>query len=274
MAMALDKPALVDNQTSDVAPLPVSKGSKFTQYLNAQLDDGFLTECELLVLAFATGIQDAVTFPDYSVFASNQTGNTIFLAVGAAGTFNESFSFSNIGFALGFFVLGGLIMGQVGNAVGPRRRGWILFSNVIQTALVWAAAAVQYWVPYHLQGVQAWVVLSLLAFAAGGQVAMARGLKIVEITTAMATAAYVDLLVDPNLYSWHNRSRNRRAAFLTALTLGGFAGAYAHRGVNSAFSVLLSAILKTLVLIAFAFNKGAPMESLESKAAVKGSGKV
>jgi len=63
------------------------------------------------------------------------------------------------------------------------------------------------------------------------------------------------LLVDPNLYALNNRSRNRRFAFLIMLTAGSFAGAYVHRSVNSAFALLVSAILKQLVMIAFVFNK-------------------
>lgn len=39
--------------------------SKLSRYLNTELTDDLLTECELLILAFATGMQDAVTFPDY-----------------------------------------------------------------------------------------------------------------------------------------------------------------------------------------------------------------
>jgi uncharacterized membrane protein YoaK (UPF0700 family) len=255
---------------TEILQLPTT-GSRLTHYFNTQLTDDLLTEIELLTLAFATGMQDAITFPDYMVFASNQTGNTIFLAIGAAGIAKpEFFSFSNIGFALGFFVLGGWVMGQAGNVVGPRRRSWVLFSNFVQTVLVWAAMAVRYTLPYRHEGVQAWVVLSLLAFAAGGQVAMARGLKVVEITTAMATAAYVDLLVDPNLYGWHNRGRNRRAAFLCVLMLGGFTGAYAHKSVGPAFSLLVSAVLKTVVAIAFAFNRGTSMEGMKRMAAAEG----
>lgn len=202
-------------------------------------------------------------------FASNQTGNTIFLAVGAAGIAPENFSFQNIGFSLGFFVLGGWIMGQIGNVVGSRRRLWVLLSSLIQTALIWAAVAIEYTMPTQRSGKQAWLVLALLAFAAGGQVAMARGLKIVEITTAMATAAYVDLVVDPNLYGWNNRGRNRRAAFLVTLSLGGFAGAYANKGMGSAFSVLLSAVLKTIASVAFAFNAGSPRELAVVEAVLK-----
>lgn len=84
---------------------------------------------------------------------------------------------------------------------------------------------------------------------------MARGLGITEITTAMATAAYVDLVADPKLLVRQNRKRNRRIAFLVTLTLGAFAGAFAHRGVNSAFGLLLSSGIKVGVMVAMGFNR-------------------
>lgn len=65
---------------------------------------GFLIEIELLVLSFSTGIQDATSFPDYCCFASNQTGNTVFLAVAAAGLEGGSFNTQNIGVSLGVFL--------------------------------------------------------------------------------------------------------------------------------------------------------------------------
>ena len=76
----------------------------------------------------------------------------------------------------------------------------IMLSSLIQTAMVWAAVAIQYVYPIHKSGTTSYLVLALLAFSSAAQVAMARGLKITEITTAMATAAYVDLLIDPRLY--------------------------------------------------------------------------
>lgn len=84
---------------------------------------------------------------------------------------------------------------------------------------------------------------------------MARGLGITEITTAMATAAYVDLVADPKLLVRQNRKRNRRIAFLVTLTLGAFAGAFAHRRVNSAFGLLLSSGIKVGVMVAMGFNR-------------------
>jgi len=84
---------------------------------------------------------------------------------------------------------------------------------------------------------------------------MSRGLGMTEITTAMATAAYVDLVADPRLWDWENRGRNRRAAFLVALSAGAFAGAFGHKGINSAFGLLVSTVIKVVVMVGFAFNR-------------------
>ncbi|KAF2122263.1 hypothetical protein BDV96DRAFT_640318 [Lophiotrema nucula] len=42
-----------------------------------------LLEIELYLHALAIGTQDAILFPDFHCFASNQTGNTVLFAVGA-----------------------------------------------------------------------------------------------------------------------------------------------------------------------------------------------
>lgn len=251
--------ASASSMRSKRPPEPLSpslpKQCRLSAWLNAPIREDIFLEIELLALAFSTGLQDATTYPDYLCFASNQTGNTVFLAIGVSGIApGEVFSFANIGVSLSLFILGGWIMGQIGNTVGPRRRMWLLISSMVQTLMVIAAAAIQYTLPIKRQGPAAWTVLTLLAFSSGGQVAMARGVKITEITTAMATAAYIDVLVDPRLWARHNRSRNRRVAFLIMLTAGSFAGAYAHKFLNSAFALLVSAVIKMGVTAAFGFN--------------------
>jgi uncharacterized membrane protein YoaK (UPF0700 family) len=235
-------------------------------YLNESIREDLYLETQLLLLGFGTGIQDACTYPDYGCFASNQTGNTVLLAVGAAGLVPGAFSFPNIAVSLSLFILGGWAAGQTGNTVGPRRRLWLMVSSVLQTALVWAAVAVQYTVPVHKSGAASFIVLSLLAFSSAAQVAMSRGLKITEITTAMATAAYVDLLVDPRLYSRKNRSRNRRAMFLLMLAGGSFAGAFMNRAVSSAFALMIAATIKTIAMISLAFNKPMVQEEMDKLA--------
>ncbi|KAJ5930636.1 DUF1275 domain protein [Penicillium verhagenii] len=233
--------------------------SRLRQFLMEDIREDLLLECELLILSFATGLQDAAAWPDYSCFASNQTGNTLFLAIGVAGLTKNAYSFPNIGVSLSLFVAGGFIMGQLGNYIGVRRRIWLLLSNLIQTVFVFCALIVQHRWPIQRDGPAALAVIALLAFSSGGQVAMSRSLKITEITTAMATAAFIDLVIDPDLARLKNRLRNRRVMFLVMLTAGCFVGAFAQREIGSRFPILLCAIGKALVCVAVLFNRPVEM---------------
>ncbi len=80
-------------------------------FLNEEVSDEILLEIELMGLALAAGINDATTFSDYHVFASNQTGNTALLAVGALGLGGEVLDLRNVGFSLGMFFIGGYSFG-------------------------------------------------------------------------------------------------------------------------------------------------------------------
>jgi len=93
--------------TTSISPIDnneynlTTKRSKLRRYLNDNIGTDLYLELELLLLAFGIGIQDATTFPDYACFASNQTGNTVFLAVGTANITNgTSPPFRNIAFSL------------------------------------------------------------------------------------------------------------------------------------------------------------------------------
>lgn len=231
--------------------------------------EDFLLEAELLILSFATGIQDAASWPDYACFASNQTGNTLFLAIGVAGLTKNGYSFPNIGVSLSMFVAGGFVMGQLGNVVGVRKRLWLLISNLIQTTLCFCAVIIQDSWPIKRDGHAAMMVIALLAFSSGAQVAMGRSLKITEITTAMATAAFIDLVVDPDLGKLKNRLRNRRLGFLAMLIAGCFAGAFAQRDISSTCPVLMCAVLKGTVAVGFLFNKAIPVVEGDQSADLK-----
>jgi uncharacterized membrane protein YoaK (UPF0700 family) len=198
---------------------------KVRTFLSHEMERELHIEIQLILLAFATGIGDATTFPDYGVFASNQTGNTALLALGALNVDPAIISLSNVSASLGMFIGGCLIFGQLGNYFGVRRRGWLMATNFAQTVLVFAAAGIRQITAHSRTGPQSYAVISLLSFASGGQVACARSLDIPEITTAMVTSAYVDVRVDPNIFRGRNRSRNRRLIFVVALLAGCFVGA-------------------------------------------------
>jgi uncharacterized membrane protein YoaK (UPF0700 family) len=224
-----------------------------------------LLEVELLLLAIAIGIQDAVSFPDFHCFASNQTGNTVLFAVGVlldgpSTSEKPLLAISTIGVSLGFFSLGVLLTGQTANYFNiSHKRGWLVLSSVLQTMLVYIAGALHWHYKDSVgpDNTIGRVLLGLLAFSSGSQVAVVRGLKVTDITTAMATAAYIDIFIDRNLFAKlsENRGRNRRILFLLMLVVGSFIGAGVGAKTNFGVAVLVSAVIKTVVAFLFLFNR-------------------
>ena len=156
--------------------------------------------------------------------------------------------------------------GQLGHLVRPRRRAWLMGCNLVQSGLVFAAAGIQRRAETNTDtavgaasSAEAVAATALLAFAAGSQVVQARALATAEISTAMATAAWVDLAIDPRLLAPRgaNRPRNRRLGFLASLAAGSLAGAaIARHGSSSAVALLVSAAGKLLVAVMYGFNSG------------------
>lgn len=223
-------------------------------YFTAHLRVDALIEFQLLVLTFSIGIQDAIAYPDFKCFASNQTGNTVVLAVGAAGLGGDQFSLLNTGISLATFVAGAMTTGQIATVIGTSRRGWLLLTHFMQTLMVYGAVALQ--AVSGGQGTRPFAMgsIALLAFSSGAQVASMRPMRMQEITTAMATAAWVDLVIDPRLLANENRPRNRRALFLLTLVAGSFVGAFAYKYIGSANTLILSASVKLLVTLTLLFN--------------------
>lgn len=174
----------------------------------------------------------------------------------------DMFFTPNISVALGLFLAGAYLTGQLGHVVGPRLRLWLVLCNLAQTAMVFAAAGVQraYGARHRhggAAGVPDLVALGLLALASGSQVVQSRSLRMTEISTAMATAAWVDLLIDPHLFAARggNRPRDRRFFFLVALLAGSLAGAGIYRRAGSDVALLVSAGGKALVTVMYLFNE-------------------
>lgn len=111
-------------------------------------------------------------------------------------------------------------------------------------------------------GPESLLAIALLAFASGSQVVQSRSLRMTEISTAMATAAWVDLLIDPHLMTVRepNRPRNRRVAFLVTLVVGSLVGAGIYRTAGSAAAVFLSAGGKGVVAVMYWFNGAEEMK--------------
>ncbi|KAI7372155.1 hypothetical protein KC354_g152 [Hortaea werneckii] len=107
-------------------------------------------------------------------------------------------------------------------------------------------ASLQYRFGVQLEGPVTIGVIALLAYASGAQVVLSRAYSCNEISTAMATAAWVDLLVDPHLFSSNNRPRTRRFLFVVSLFLGAVSGAFMYVRMSSAFAILISGVGKAI----------------------------
>lgn len=143
----------------------------------------------------------------------------------------------------------------------------------MQTALVFGAAATKF--THSIKKDDAWALgaLACLAFASGSQVVPSRTFKITETSTAMATAAWTDLMVDARIFSLRNRARDRRLLFLLTLVAGSFVGAGIYRTAGSAWAICVSGIGKLVVMVLFMFNRrdaeGQQYEHLEKIAESK-----
>lgn len=243
---------LLDAEMSDAKS--ACHTQRLKDYLSADVRVDWLIEVQLLLLTFGTGIQDAISFPDFHCFASNQTGNSVILAVGLAGLGGGLFNIANVGISLALFIGGAFMTGQIAHKIGVRKRVWLIISHFLQTMMAFGAAIIAATHDVQKSGPWAQGAIALLAFSSGAQVASMRPLRIQEITTAMATAAWVDFVIDPEILALHNHPRDRRALFLAALIAGSFAGAYAHRAIGTSNTLILSAISKVLVTVTLLFN--------------------
>lgn len=206
-----------------------------------------------------------MTYTTYRVFVSKQTGNTLFLALYAfqhpsiIGMGSEDGYEKNVVVSFFVFCLGAALFGHLGHHVKQRRRIWLIGSSLVQTAMVYGAAALRYWGSNAREDGGALGVITLLAFASGGQIALALHAGLPELNTTMVTGALIQLATDRRLFALKNVARNRRVLFYLSLLIGCFIGASVDATLGSdgpALALLLCAITKTLVLISFLFNDG------------------
>ena len=135
-------------------------------------------------------------------------------------------------------------------------RSWLIATNLLQTALIFGAAVLHAHTDNRPNEATDLIIIGLLAFAYGGQVAMARTVHVPEVTTAMVTSAYTDVFIDPQILKVNNGPRDRRLVFVCCLILGSFVGAISYVYVNPAFALYISALAKLLVCGALLFNRG------------------
>ncbi|KAK8242823.1 hypothetical protein IWZ00DRAFT_546363 [Phyllosticta capitalensis] len=244
----------------ELLKLPTFK--RLGAYLNQEIAADTLLEVELYCLSFATGLQDAMTLAYFGIFCSKQTGNLIHLALSALGSGHRLQTETNIVTSFCCFLAGSAIFGHLGNLVGKKRRGWLMFVNTWQTALVLAAAAVRHWSPPkngldpNSPNPTTLIIVALLSFSSGGQIALALTVGMAEINTTMVTGALVMLSQDKSIFKLNNPGRNRKLLFVISLLMGSFVGAACENLEGASMALLLVGIVKVVVTIMFLCNYG------------------
>ncbi|KAJ5456551.1 hypothetical protein N7530_011825 [Penicillium desertorum] len=244
--------SLSGNQTEDN-----TVRSTISRHFRADIDTTY-TDIPLIICGFVGGLVDGLSFNAWGSFSSMQTGNTIFLALGASGQpATPAYLWAKSLIALTVFIASNIIFIHMHRFLTPRRRSTMIISFGLQTiALLATAILIQLEVitpkPEDPRAPIEWVqvvAISLLAFQAGGQICASRVLAMDEIPTVVVTAMLSDLLVDPKLTAKFNPKRNRRVGAFLALFLGAMTAGGLSKTTGMASSIWLAMGLKLMITL-------------------------
>jgi len=219
---------------------------------NAIPDGGTLTQDArhgplpllLVVLTVVTGMVDAVSYLKLGhVFVANMTGNVLFLGFAAADATQFSIAVSLV--AMGSFLLGALAGGRLGSSTGQHRGRFIAFATYAQVFVVGAALVVSVASSDVSDGISAYALVVLLAFAMGLQNAAARRLGVPDLTTTVLTLTFTGLAADSNFAGGTNPNIGRRLIATAAMFIGASLGAVLifHVSVSAALAVAVALLL-------------------------------
>ena len=154
---------------------------------------------------------------------------------------------------------GSFVTGQIYTAVGATRRLTLILSFLIQTFCIVIAAILVHTgaVPQSPPDSKLiFVAIPFLAVQSGAQIVTAKSLGFNELPTTVLTSVYNDLASDTKLLAWDNPKRDRRAASVIMLLLGGIVAGWLSRQENGLALVLwLGAVIKlVLALVWLGFN--------------------
>jgi hypothetical protein len=202
-----------------------------------------------------------------------QTGNTIFVGLGASGIpSSKPFGWAKSLISISFFFIGSFTFSNVTRWVGARLRKTITTSFAIQSTLIFVAAAIiqSNAIPHSLLNEPTsgtlfleLIPLSILAFQFGGQMAAARAMGFNELPTVVLTSVYYDIASDPALTDGitKNVKRNRRIGSVVAILVGAIAAGWLCRSNAQMQSALwISGFIKLCMTVSWVFWPAAEAE--------------
>ncbi|PYH43815.1 YoaK family protein [Aspergillus saccharolyticus JOP 1030-1] len=264
---ALPSPEGSDLEASN--PEPQKKELTFSQRWTQNVDPKH-TDLICLLLCFTTGLCDSSAYNAWSCFLAMQTGNTIFLGLGASNQpANKPWGWLKSLMSIGSFFIGALVFANLTRRAGNRARGTLVLSFLAQTILIIIAVAIieADLIPHtstdsKLTGGRLFLELipiALLAFQSAGSITSSRALGYNEIPTVVLTSVYFDVASDPKLLQvpTGNVKRNRRIGGVVFLLIGAIAGGWLSKTSGGMESALwMAAGVKLLIGLGWLAWKG------------------
>ncbi|KAI3399727.1 hypothetical protein diail_5794 [Diaporthe ilicicola] len=172
--------------------------------------DASLANIPLLACCFITGLLDTTMFQAYGTFVSMQTGNTIFLALGASDQNIKPYDWARSLCSIGCFGIGAVFFSRLHRHLVPQptQRGALALGFLVQATCVCIAAALAEAGAVNQRQEQGegqhtdWremAPIALLSFQAAGQIVASRVLGVNELPTVVITSLMCDLMSDPKL---------------------------------------------------------------------------
>ncbi|MEG3175388.1 YoaK family protein [Sphingomonas sp. RB3P16] len=215
----------------------------------------------LLLLSVTTGLVDAASVLGLGkVFTANMTGNVVFLGFAASGA--PGFRVAPFVVALASFMLGAAIAGRIGrpDTRGSERR-WLMTSAIIETLLLWlaAAAAIGFDIATQSPEPRLFAIIALTGLAMGYRNATIRQLKVADLTTTVLTLTLTGLGADSSPAGGGNANWRRRIGAVVAVFTGAAIGAYllSHSGLAAPLALAGSLVLLSTLAHAWRFGQRA-----------------
>ncbi|KAF4625502.1 hypothetical protein G7Y89_g12666 [Cudoniella acicularis] len=268
------KPTPTRDETLPTTELPssnssLSKPSRAQTILSHLKTEIALDHADIPIIAccFVSGLCDSSAYNAWTCFVSMQTGNTIFLALGASGQpITHPYGWAKSLLSISVFFCGCLFFSNTRRII-PKARGTLAASFFLQSVcIIVAAALVQRRVVPSPNGdviesgggvdFLELVPLGFLAFQSGGQMTTSRLLAFNEVPTTVLTSVYCDLASDPKVLARDNVKRNRRVGAVLCILIGGIAGGWISRSsAGLATSFWIAAAIKMVIAISWSIWK-------------------
>ncbi|KAJ5678548.1 uncharacterized protein N7477_004181 [Penicillium maclennaniae] len=219
----------------------------------------------LFTCCLTSGLIDSTIYNAYNTFVSMQTGNTIFVGLGASNQNPRPYGWARSLTSIGCFTVGCFLFAWLNRAVGAQRRGSLMLSFLIQASIILITASliqtgvVSSKLDSQSQGTTHWsqeVPIVLLSLQSAGQIVASRALGFNEIPTVVITSLLCDLMSDPKLFLLRNEKRDRRVVAFILTLIGAIVGGWVTKATGEIAPTLwLSAGIKLAVVIAWGFWK-------------------